>query len=166
MSGISYNLSEIQGIALDIDGVLSPTVIPLDEEGVPMRKTNLQDEYAIKQALAAGVKLCVISSGHADSFAKRLHYLGVTDVYLCVKSKREVLERWMTQNGLGARQTAYMGDDIPDLGAMRKVDLPTCPHDAAYEVKASSIYISPFTGGHGCVRDLLRQILIARNKWL
>ena len=63
-------------------------------------------------------------------------------------------------------EIAYMGDDIPDLRSLRNVGLPCCPYDAAWEVKQESVYISPFSGGYGAVRDVLEQILKSLNLWL
>jgi 3-deoxy-D-manno-octulosonate 8-phosphate phosphatase (KDO 8-P phosphatase) len=60
----------------------------------------------------------------------------------------------------------YMGDDIPDLPALRKVGLPAAPYDAVAEVKETAIYISRFTGGYGCARDIIEQTLKAHGQWL
>ena len=48
-----------------------------------------------------------------------------------------------------------MGDDIPDFHVMQLVGLPTCPQDAAPEIKAISNYISHVNGGKGAVRDVI-----------
>jgi 3-deoxy-D-manno-octulosonate 8-phosphate phosphatase (KDO 8-P phosphatase) len=58
-----------------------------------------------------------------------------------------------------------MGDDIPDLYVMQKVGVPTCPQDAAIEIKAISKYISHKKGGKGCVRDVIEQVLRVQEKW-
>ena len=59
----------------------------------------------------------------------------------------------------------YMGDDIPDLECMKAVGIPVCPSDAASEVIEASRYVSEFAGGHGCVRDIIEQVLRARDDW-
>lgn len=46
MSRINYNLSHIRAIIFDVDGVLSPSVMPLDSDGRPMRLVNVKDAYA------------------------------------------------------------------------------------------------------------------------
>lgn len=46
MSKINYDLSKIKGIAFDVDGVLSPSTIPLDISGKPSRMVNIKDGYA------------------------------------------------------------------------------------------------------------------------
>jgi 3-deoxy-D-manno-octulosonate 8-phosphate phosphatase (KDO 8-P phosphatase) len=58
-----------------------------------------------------------------------------------------------------------MGDDLPDLPIMRKVGLPVCPNDAVPEVLDIAEYISPYKGGHGCVRDVLEKVLKLQDKW-
>jgi 3-deoxy-D-manno-octulosonate 8-phosphate phosphatase (KDO 8-P phosphatase) len=58
-----------------------------------------------------------------------------------------------------------MGDDIPDLQVMKQVGMPTCPSDAASEIMAAAKYISTYTGGHGCVRDVIEQVLRAQGFW-
>ena len=58
-----------------------------------------------------------------------------------------------------------MGDDVPDLGILRKVLLPTCPKNAVPEVKEICEYISPVEGGKGAVRDVIEQVLKIQGKW-
>ncbi len=59
-----------------------------------------------------------------------------------------------------------MGDDIPDLEAMKLAGLPVCPADAAEEIKAISKYVSPIIGGRGCARDIIEKVLKIQGKWL
>jgi 3-deoxy-D-manno-octulosonate 8-phosphate phosphatase (KDO 8-P phosphatase) len=48
---------------------------------------------------------------------------------------------------------------------MQLAGLPVCPADAAQEIKDKSLYISPITGGFGCVRDVIEKVLKLRNDW-
>ena len=48
---------------------------------------------------------------------------------------------------------------------MKAVGIPVCPSDAASEVIEASRYVSEFAGGHGCVRDIIEQVLRARDDW-
>ncbi|MFW6101409.1 MAG: HAD hydrolase family protein, partial [Bacteroidota bacterium] len=60
----------------------------------------------------------------------------------------------------------FMGDDLPDYDLMRKCGVPTCPSDAAEEIKSVASYISSFKGGEGCVRDVIEQVLRSQGKWM
>ena len=58
-----------------------------------------------------------------------------------------------------------MGDDIPDLEAMKITGLPCCPANAVNDIKLISKYISPINGGLGCVRDVIEKTLRVQSKW-
>lgn len=165
MSAIDYDLTKIRGIVFDIDGVLSPSVVGTDENGRPMRMSNVKDGYAIHQAAMRGMSLCIISGGDAEPMRKRFSGLGIQDIYMKVPKKLPVLLGWMEEKGYSPDEIAYMGDDIPDLPTLRAVGLSCCPHDAAHEVQQTVRYISRFSGGYGCARDLIEQVLRARGQW-
>jgi len=48
---------------------------------------------------------------------------------------------------------------------MQLVGLPSCPQDAAPEIKAISKYISHKNGGKGAVRDVIEQVMKVHGKW-
>jgi len=58
-----------------------------------------------------------------------------------------------------------MGDDIPDLEAMKLCGVATCPKNAAIEIKNVAHYISDKNGGEGCVRDVIEQVLRCNDNW-
>ena len=51
MSKINYDLSKIRGVVFDVDGVLSPSVIPLGADGNQCRMANIKVGYALQLAL-------------------------------------------------------------------------------------------------------------------
>lgn len=165
MSGIAYDLKKIKGIAFDMDGVLSPTVCPVGDDGRPVRMMNVKDGFALKVAYENGIKIAVISGGISEHMRRRFELIGIDDVYMKVKDKVSALTEWMAKYGIEPAEVAFMGDDIPDLRPMRMVGLPCAPYDAAYEARETALYISRFNGGYGCVRDLTEQILRAQGYW-
>ena len=96
MSKINYPLSLIRGIAFDVDGVLSPATVPMDEHGVPMRMANLKDGYALVHAVKAGVHICLISGADTPAVRERFKGIGITDQYLGNLDKLESLRKWMS----------------------------------------------------------------------
>ena len=165
MSKIDYDISKIKGIVFDVDGVLSPSTCPLSESGKPIRMGNVKDGYALQLAVRLGLKIAVITGGSSVEFANRMKLLGIKDFWQNVGDKLPVLKKWIEDNDLSPEEVAYMGDDIPDLRCLRYVGLPTCPFDAAWEVKQESTYISTFTGGYGAARDIIREVMSARGLW-
>ena len=57
-----------------------------------------------------------------------------------------------------------MGDDLPDLGALRLAGLATCPNDAVEAVRERADWIAPLPGGSGAVRALADFILQSQGR--
>ncbi len=166
MSGINYDLTKIKAFALDVDGVLSPSVIPMDEDGTPLRMANIKDGYVLQLAIKLGYKIVIISGGESIAAKRRFEALGISDIYMKASHKLDIFTDWVHDNGLLQEEVAYMGDDIPDLKCLRYAGLPCAPRDAVWEVRETAIYVSKFDGGYGCVRDVMEQVLKAQGHWL
>ena len=166
MSKIDYDLTLIKAFACDVDGVLSPSVIPMHISGEPLRMVNIKDGYAIQLAVKRGFRFSIITGGRSEGVRTRFAGLGVEDIFLGTAHKVPVLKEWMQRHGLSPEQVAYLGDDIPDIEAMRCVGLPVAPADAAPEAKEVARYISPCNGGYGCGRDVIEQVLKAQGLWM
>ena len=85
-------------------------------------------------------------------------YLGIADK---IRAYKELSDTYNIKD----ESVLYMGDDIPDYEVMCKVGFPSAPNNACEEIKNISAYISPYTGGNGCVRDVIEQVLKAQDKW-
>lgn len=166
MSSINYDLKKIRAIAFDVDGVLSPSTIPLAPDGVPMRMVNIKDGYALQLAMKHGYKIAIISGADTPAVRVRFAGLGITDLFMGASVKLPVLQKWMTDNDLSPEEVAFVGDDIPDYEAMQAVGLSVAPADAAVEIREIAIYVSPLEGGRGVGRDLIEQVMRAKGEWL
>ncbi len=163
---IDYDLTKIKAFAFDVDGVLSPSTIPLGDDGYPRRMANIKDGYALQLAVKKGYKIAIITGGRGEAVRIRFTSLGIKDIYMDASKKLPFLKEWMQKEHLAPEEVAYMGDDIPDLPCLRHVGLPCAPYDACWEAKDTAIYISKFSGGYGCGRDILEQVMKAQDNWL
>ena len=163
---VEYDLTRIKAFAFDVDGVLSPSTIPLGEDGYPRRMANVKDGYAIQLAVKKGYKMAIISGGKGEPVYKRFASLGIKEIHLNATEKLPLLKDWMRRENLKPEEVVYMGDDIPDLLCMRYVGVPCAPFDACWEARQTALYISKFSGGYGCGRDILEQVMKAQGLWL
>ena len=166
MSRINYDLTKIKGVVFDVDGVLSPSTVPMSAEGVPMRMANLKDGYAMQLAVKSGLRMAIISGADVPSIRGRFGVIGLTDIYLGASDKLPVFRKWLESVGLQADEIAYVGDDIPDLPVLKACGLPVAPRDAAAEVKDVARFITGADGGYGVARELLEEILKVKGMWL
>lgn len=164
---INYDLTGIKALAFDVDGVLSDNNVLLLNDGQgPHRTANIKDGYALQLARKCGLEIAIITGGKSPEVAQRYMGLGIDHIYMGVAVKIECFRNWMELMELRSEEVLYMGDDIPDYEVMRECGLPCCPADAAEEIKSIARYISPRCGGHGCVRDVIEQVLRAQGKWM
>jgi len=166
MSKIDYDLKQIKAVVFDVDGVLSPSTIPLDTDGIPRRMVNIKDGYAIQLATKHNIKIAIITGADSKAIVHRFTTLGVKDVYTKVADKLPLLKKWMKDNGLLPVEVSYVGDDIPDYQCMKYAGLSVAPADAAIDIKQIARYISPVAGGHGVARDLLEELMRAKDMWM
>lgn len=159
-------MNEITTFILDVDGVLTDGTIHVTQTGEMLRNMNIRDGYAMKAAVENGYTVCIISGGSNEGVRVRLRNLGITDIHLGVSDKVETFKEFIDVYNIKLEQVLYMGDDIPDYHVMKLVGLPTCPQNAAPEIKAISKYISHKDGGKGCVRDVIEQVMKVQHKWM
>ncbi|MCC8359043.1 KdsC family phosphatase [Salinimicrobium sediminilitoris] len=158
-------LSQITTFIFDVDGVLTDGSIQISSNGDLLRTMDIKDGYAMKYARDKGYTICIISGGKNEGVRLRLKGLGITDIYLGCPDKVEQMKEFFEVYDINPEEVLYMGDDLPDLYAMKKVGLPCCPQDAAPEIKEISRYVSHKKGGKGCVRDVIEQVLKVQGKW-
>lgn len=163
---INYDLTKIKALAFDVDGVLSANNVFLFNDGQPNRTANIKDGYALQLAVKAGLNLAIITGGKSEAVRTRYINLGLQNVFMGISIKIKCFNDWLEESGLLPEEVLYMGDDIPDYEVMKVCGLPCCPSDAAPEIKEISKYISGQTGGNGCVRDVIEQVLKAQGKWM
>jgi 3-deoxy-D-manno-octulosonate 8-phosphate phosphatase (KDO 8-P phosphatase) len=166
MSNYKAQLKKISTFVFDYDGVLTEGTIIMTEHGEALRISNIKDGYAMQLAIKKGYRIAVISGAKSKSIAHRLEALRITDVFLGIGNKLEVFHAYLKKTGITPAEVLFMGDDIPDYQIMTEVGMPTCPADAAEEIKELAAYISHIPGGKGCVRDVIEQVMKVQGKWM
>ncbi len=168
MSNYKIKLSNIKAFAFDVDGVFTDGTVLATETGDLLRSHNAKDGYAVKMAIIQGFPVAIITGGASESIVKRFELIGIErkDIYLKSHYKIPDFLDFCSRNDLKPEEVLFMGDDIPDICVLKECGLATCPADAVYEVKEVSEYISHYSGGRGCVRDVIEQTLKIHNKWV
>ena len=166
MTNYKAQLKKVKTFIFDYDGVLTEGTIIMTEQGEALRISNIKDGYALQLAVKMGYRIAIISGARSKSMEHRLKALQITDVFLGVGNKLETFHTYLRNNSIDPSEVLFMGDDIPDYQIMREVGMPTCPADAAEEIKKLARYISHVPGGKGCVRDVIEQVMKVQGKWM
>ncbi|MDQ6757830.1 MAG: 3-deoxy-D-manno-octulosonate 8-phosphate phosphatase [Bacteroidota bacterium] len=155
----------VKTFVFDMDGVLTDGSLLILNDNEWLRTMDIKDGYAMHVASNHKYRMVVISGSSSEPARKRLNHLGVTDVFMGVDNKRDLLQKYISEHTLHPLEVLYMGDDIPDYGCMNLVGMPCCPADAAAQIRQIAKYISPYKGGEGCVRDVIEKVLMLHDKW-
>lgn len=166
MSNIKEDLRKVKAFAFDVDGVFSEINIILHPGGELMRTMNIRDGFATQLAIKKGYPLAIITGGNTNSVKIRFEKLGIRDIFMESSDKLVNFREFTRKYKLSPKEVLYMGDDLPDYEVMSQVGFPACPSDAVEEIQSISKYISDKPGGHGCVRDILEQVLRIHGKWM
>ena len=158
--------SHVKLLAFDLDGVLTNGKLLVMPDGEWIREMDIKDGYALQYAVKSGLHIAVITGSSSKAVGKRLAKLGIEDFFENTSSKADVLSSLIKRLNLKTDEVLFMGDDIPDLDAFHASGVKTCPADAVQEVIEKADYISPFAGGHGCVRDIIEKVMRTKGLWL
>ena len=145
--------------AFDVDGVMTDGSITYDENGVEYKTFNAKDGHGLAQLSKEGIVTAIITGRNCPAVDRRAKDLNILEVHQGVKNKIEVLEDIMKKYDITPDEVAYMGDDIPDICILEKVELAGCPKDAVQEVKDIVNFEASKNGGCGAVREFCDCIL-------
>lgn len=162
---VRQRASAIRLIAFDIDGVMTDGGLTYNDAGVEAKTFNVQDGLGIKFAQRAGIEVAIVTGRTSGVVAARARDLGVEHLFQGVADKGEVLQQLLARLGLEAKEAAFMGDDLIDLPAMRRVGFAIAPANARPVVKENAHYTTVAAGGHGAVREAIEFILESQDKF-
>ncbi len=156
---------QIRTFIFDMDGTLTDGGLMILDNGQFIRRMHIRDGFAIHMAVKKGYRIAVISGSTSEPAVLRFKQLGINDIYMGIADKKAKLLEYATEHQLSLKEILFMGDDIPDYEPMKIVGMPCAPADAAPEIMQVARYISPVTGGNGCVRDVIEKVLKLNGHW-
>lgn len=160
---MSRDASQIQLLALDVDGVLTDGSILLDDNGIETKRFNVRDGFGIVlwQKLGFGVAVITGRAGHAVQH--RCAELRIAHLIQNASDKSAALDRLCRIVSLSPDRIAFIGDDWPDLPILRRVGYPIAVSDADPHVRQAAAFITPSAGGRGAVREAVQHLIEAKG---
>jgi len=156
---------KIKLLMLDVDGVLTDGRIIYDSAGRDMKFFDVHDGLGVYLLKKAGIPTILVTAKGSRTIRPRARDMRVAEVFQDVSPKTAILNRVFKKHKVSADEICFVGDDLVDLGLMKKVGLPIAVFNAAPEIKQTASYISLKYGGRGAVREVAELILKAQGKW-
>lgn len=157
--------AKIKLLALDVDGVLTDGRLYFAEDGNELKAFDIQDGHGLKMLMQAGLQCAIITGRNTELVARRAKNLGIPHLLQGREDKLVALRELTGRLGIALEHVAYMGDDWPDLPALRAVGLGIAPANAHQELRAHADYVTTLPGGRAAVREVCDLILKAQNRY-
>jgi len=160
----------IRLLALDVDGVMTDGGIYLGAtdagERVELKRFDIQDGLGIRLVREAGIKVAIVTGRESHAVRLRAEELEVDEVHQDRSAaKLKIFEEMLARLEIGWNETAFIGDDLPDLAILRRVGLPAVVGNAAADARACAAWTAQAHGGRGAVREFAEALLSARGEW-
>ena len=158
---------------MDVDGTLTDGGIGLtaglragsEDTVTELKVFSAKDGPGLSLAHTMGIKTGWITGRNSPAVTQRAHELHVDYIHLGQADKNDAFDQCMRAAGVTEAETAYMGDDLPDIPVARRAGLAISVADGCDELKAVAHYITTAPGGKGTAREIVELILKAQGRW-
>jgi 3-deoxy-D-manno-octulosonate 8-phosphate phosphatase (KDO 8-P phosphatase) len=159
----------IRLVGLDVDGVLTDGGIYLGDVGgtsLEFKRYEIQDGLAVHFLREAGILVVIVTGRVSESVRIRAAELEVDDLAQDAQARKlPAFRRILERHGISPEETAFVGDDFPDLAILRTVGLPVAVGNAVPEIRKACKLQLERHGGRGAVREFTEILLKARGEW-
>jgi 3-deoxy-D-manno-octulosonate 8-phosphate phosphatase (KDO 8-P phosphatase) len=162
---VDLKMKAVRLLLLDVDGVLTRGEIVYSDDGQETKAFNVKDGLGIRLLMQAGIDVGIVTARRSGALLRRCRDLGISRIYDGVGDKAAVLDRILSETGATPAEIAFVGDDLPDIGLMRKVGLSIAPADAHEAVRGCADLTTAALGGLGAVREVCEGILKSKGLW-
>ncbi|PPU91622.1 KdsC family phosphatase [Xanthomonas albilineans] len=154
--------TRIRLACFDVDGTLTDGRLYYDRDGNESKAFHVQDGQGLVQLRKHGIEVALITARHSLAAEKRGQELGLL-VQIGVQDKRASVQALCDERGLRLEQVCFMGDDLPDVTALRAVGLAVAPANAHPWTAEHAHWITQARGGEGAARELCDVLLAAQG---
>ena len=163
---LAGKLARVKLFLCDVDGVLTDGSVFMSSE-TEFKRFNILDGLGLHLLQQEGIKVGWISNRPSAVTARRAAELKVDFLKQQGEavSKPAAVEVILAETGLAWEDVCYLGDDIVDVGVLKRAGLAVAVANAGREVKAQADYVTAARGGQGAVREVVEMILKAQKKW-
>lgn len=155
--------ARVRLMVLDVDGVLTDGRLYFGPQGEALKVFDVRDGHGIKMLIKNGVEVAWLSARNSDIVTARARELGVARVLQGRSDKASAFSTLLADAAVINEESGYIGDDLPDLPAMRATGFAVTVANGCDAAKAAAHWTTPQNGGHGAVRALSEFILRAKG---
>ena len=157
---------KVKYVILDIHGVLTDSILYYMDDGKKSECFSLHDRLGCMALMESGIDVSFLTSKitRTDEQVAKVYNVPIEKLW-GTSAKMGKLDEFEKESGLKDEDICYVGDEMIDLGIMKRVGFSVAPSDASIEAKEVAHYVTKAGGGKGVVREIAELILRAQGKW-
>ena len=159
----SKKCKKIKLVITDVDGVLTDGGMYYSEKGEIMKKFNTKDGMAVELLHKNSIKTVFLTKENSKITKSRAKKVKADGVYVNIKDKEKYLSQICKKFAAKPNEILYIGDDINDIGIIKKSGFSSCPNNAIHDVKKIVDHICKTNGGEGVLREITEIIIKYKN---
>jgi YrbI family 3-deoxy-D-manno-octulosonate 8-phosphate phosphatase len=117
---LHQRLAQVKLLLVDVDGVLTEGGVTWTNEGIEQKTFHIRDGLGIRLWQRAGGRTGIVTGRASRVVQLRAEELGIGIVRQGVEDKLETTAAILAECGVAWEQTAFVGDDLPDLAVMMR----------------------------------------------
>ena len=157
-------LRQVRLFLCDVDGILTNATVVMGG-GVEYKVFHVQDGLGLRLLQRCGIRVGWVSARPSAATQQRADDLKIDFLHQNSGSKVTAVEDILRQARASWTQLCYMGDDVVDLGVLKRAGAAVTVANAIPEAKALADYVTSAEGGRGAVREVVTLILRAQGQW-
>ncbi|NQZ33183.1 MAG: HAD hydrolase family protein [Oceanospirillaceae bacterium] len=157
------NASQVKLAVFDVDGIMTDGGLYFTVDGSEIKTFNTLDGLGIKLLQKNNIQTAIITGRSSPQVAQRAKSLGINYVLQGRDDKLLALKEICKEHNFTLEDCAYIGDDLPDLSAIKAVAFGATVPNAHPLVLEHSQWCTSRTGGNGAAREFCEAILDAQN---
>lgn len=157
--------ANIDTLFCDVDGVLTDGALVYHDGGGESKSFNVKDGYAIRRWIDVGHRFVIITARSSPVLRRRCEELSIETLVEGCQNKTVAAETFLQQHGGGFDRSAYIGDDVPDVGPMGRCVIAATPADGARDAVEAADWVLATAGGRGAVREWIETVLRWQHRW-
>ena len=153
------NLKNIKILVTDVDCVLTDCGMYYTSEGDYMKKFHTRDGMGITLLRKCGISTIIVTKEKTKIVRNWAKKMKIDHVYDGIVDKEKILEKICKKYDVTSSQVGYIGDDVNDLGLLKKVGFSATPNDGILDAQNIVDYVCKKKGGDGVLREVTDLIL-------
>lgn len=160
---ITKKIKQIRLLLTDVDCVLTDCGMYYDKTGDVMKKFHTRDGMGVTLLRKNNIQTMIVTKEKTMMVKQWAKKMKIFKLYDGIENKETILDKIGKTTNYKPEQICYIGDDVNDIGLLKKVGFSAVPKDAINDAKKNADYICKTTGGNGVLREIADLIITTQG---